>query len=90
MRQGWDSELGDPYILEIASRFLEGFERGMAHEQRLIASLDDDTVRRDLMAANPALGQYYEGKTKEELESRMPIMSIAVGVAFALRHATRH
>jgi hypothetical protein len=84
MRQDWDSGLSDPYILEIASKFLEGFEREMNQQHRLIDLLDSDDATREALA--PHLSQYYEGKTREELLERAPIISIAVGVAYALRH----
>ena len=88
MRKDWDWSLEDPYILDVASQFLEGYEREKNQQDRLLESLEDDKVREALFAGNPALAAYYEGKTKEQLEERKPLMAIAVGVAFAIRRAS--
>ena len=87
--QNPDLELADPYILDIASKFLEGYEREMNQQSRLIEALDSDLTREALAAGNPELARMYEGKTREQLEERKSLMATAVGVAFAIQHAHR-
>jgi len=87
--EDWDLDMGleDPEIGEISEQFLEGYERSIHQQARVMAVLHSDKPWKVLGAQVPALSRYYEGKTGEELEAMNSLVATAVGTAFAIRHA---
>lgn len=89
MLEGYDPTVGDPYIVEIATLFLEGYEREMKNQDWMIDKLEDDTYRQLMALGDARHAQYFEGKTREELEANKTLVATSVGIGFAIRHTMR-
>ena len=82
----FDFGLADPYILDVAAQFVEGYEREMRKQDQWIEALDNPALREALAAGNPELAQWFEAQTKEDLEARKTMLAMSIGVAFAIKH----
>jgi hypothetical protein len=77
----------DPEVMQIAGAFLEAFERGWRNHDLIMQWMESEAGRRAFAQVAPELARFYQGKTKEELESYRPYAAIAVGVAAAVKFA---